>query len=212
MIDGDGTGDDRRLNVLLKTFTKWANSSEINENNQMSHDKILSQMAQCEFTVSKSDFSSQMMKQELTNYASISKTIESGIELAKSQIEQSKKSLVLAKKIRKNRIEYDVLAKIITQQPDRKQTVKQLDLLKKDLNELKNNRRQMQSKLETKRKNFTVLMRSIKELQNTLGSDSEDELEIVTEIDAMSCDGELLSPIYPMEDSFSSENPNDKTE
>lgn len=169
-------------------------------------------MAQCEFTVSKSDFSSQMMKQELTNYASISKTIESGIELAKTQIEQSKKSLVLAKKIRQNRVEYDVLAKIITQQPDRKQTVKQLDLLKKDLNELKNNRRQMQSKLETKRKNFTVLMRSIKELQNTLGSDSEDELEINTETDAMSCDGELLSPINPMEDSFSSENPNDKTE
>lgn len=178
----------------------------------MSHDKILSQMAQCEFAVTKSDFSSQMMKQELTNYASISKTIESGIELAKTQIEQSKKSLVLAKKIRKNRMEYDVLAKIITQQPDRKKTVMQLDLLKKDLNELKNNRRQMQNKLESKRKNFTVLMRAIKELQNNLGSDSEDELEIDTEIDGMSCDGEVLSPICPMEDSVSSENPNDKTE
>lgn len=26
LIDGDGTGDDRRLNVLLKTFIKWCNS------------------------------------------------------------------------------------------------------------------------------------------------------------------------------------------
>lgn len=26
LIDGDGTGDDRRLNVLLKTLIKWSNS------------------------------------------------------------------------------------------------------------------------------------------------------------------------------------------
>lgn len=28
LIDGDGTGDDRRLNVLLKTLIKWCNSSD----------------------------------------------------------------------------------------------------------------------------------------------------------------------------------------
>lgn len=26
LIDGDGTGDDRRLNVLLKSFIKWCNT------------------------------------------------------------------------------------------------------------------------------------------------------------------------------------------
>lgn len=26
LIDGDGTGDDRRLTLLLKAFTKWSNS------------------------------------------------------------------------------------------------------------------------------------------------------------------------------------------
>lgn len=28
LIDGDGTGDDRRLNVLLKTMIKWFNSND----------------------------------------------------------------------------------------------------------------------------------------------------------------------------------------
>lgn len=28
LIDGDGTGDDRRLNVLLKSLIKWCNSSD----------------------------------------------------------------------------------------------------------------------------------------------------------------------------------------
>lgn len=26
LIDGDGAGDDRRINVLLKSFTKWCNT------------------------------------------------------------------------------------------------------------------------------------------------------------------------------------------
>ena len=29
MIDGDGTGDDRRLNMFLKNLTKWAMSDDV---------------------------------------------------------------------------------------------------------------------------------------------------------------------------------------
>lgn len=32
LIDGDGTGDDRRLNVLLKSFIKWSNTKDTAEN------------------------------------------------------------------------------------------------------------------------------------------------------------------------------------
>lgn len=32
LIDGDGTGDDRRLNVLLRSFIKWSNTSDTQEN------------------------------------------------------------------------------------------------------------------------------------------------------------------------------------
>lgn len=28
LIDGDGTGDDRRLNVLVKSFIKWVNTAD----------------------------------------------------------------------------------------------------------------------------------------------------------------------------------------
>lgn len=135
---------------------------------------MLSQLAQCEFAVTKSNYASTMMKQELKNYEQISQTIDLGIEHAKSQIEQSKENLVLAKKIRKNRMEYDVLAKVINQQPDRKKTTEKLEALKKELNELDNNRRHLQRKLEIRRNEFSVLMRSIKELQSKL-DDGEDD-------------------------------------
>lgn len=31
LLDGDGTGDDRRLNILFKTMLKWCNGTEDSE-------------------------------------------------------------------------------------------------------------------------------------------------------------------------------------
>lgn len=158
---------------------------------------MLGQLAQCEFTVRKSAFCRKMMEDELKNYKSISKAIDGGIEHAKVQIAQSKENLVIAKKIRKNRMEYDVLAKIISQQPDRKGTLAKLESLKKELDTLKDSRTKLIQKLKTRRNDFTVLMRSIQELQRKLdGEDAasmdDDEIKIDDDIEEMSVDGEIL--------------------
>ena len=149
----------------------------------MVQDRMIAQLAQCEFAMKKSDFAAKMMKQELKNYETISDTIESVIKVAKRQIDQSKESLVMAKKIRKNRMEYDVLAKVINQQPDRKNTVQELGRLKEELNQLEEKKSNLEKKLEMKKKDFTVLMRSIVELQNKL--DAGDDL---SQMDSKSLD------------------------
>lgn len=165
---------------------------------------MLSQLAQCEFTVRKSAFCRKMMEDELKNYKCISKAIDGGIEHAKVQITQSKENLVIAKKIRKNRMEYDVLAKVISQQPDRKETMAKLKSLKKELDTLKESRTKLIQKLESRRNDFTVLMRSIQELQKKLDGDdvtgTDDEQNnmmdstavIDDDIEEMSVDGEFL--------------------
>lgn len=196
LIDGDGTGDDRRLNVLLRSFIKWSNTNDTPENTQIAFDRMLGQVAQCEFTIKKSDFARKMMKHELRNYEAISKTIDAGIEHAKVQIGQSKESLVLAKKIRKNRMEYDALAKIISQQPDRKETTKKLEALKRELDDLKDKRRKLQQKLEMRRNDFTVLMRSIHELQNKLDTRQDDNSTPFTE------DDDTMNPSLIDDDEF----------
>lgn len=165
---------------------------------------MLGQLAQCEFTVKKSEFATKMMQLELKNYEAISKTIDSGIEHAKVQIAQSKENLVLAKKIRKNRMEYDVLAKIITEQPDRKDTTKKLEALKKELDELKDTRRQLEQKLEMRRNEFTVLMRSIQELQSKLDDNNEQfsmddaeegQVDLSNTEDVMSVDEDIVGVV-----------------
>lgn len=156
---------------------------------------MLAQLGQCEFAVAKSDYTSKMMKQEKEHYEKISSKIDLAIVQTKKEIEESKEKLVLAKKIRKNRMEYDVLAKIISQQPDRRKTTEKLELLKKDLNELGNIRRQLETKMEIRKNEFSVLMRSIKELQNKLEdfADEGDTEIVVKDVDMLDAT-EILKP------------------
>lgn len=124
--------------------------------------------------------------------------IDDGIEQAKVQIQQSKENLVIAKKIRKNRMEYDVLARIISQQPDRKETMAKLESLKAELDSLKDSRLKLDQKMEARRNDFMVLMRSIQELHRKLDgedvtlTDEDSEHAISDDVEVMSVDGEIL--------------------
>lgn len=134
LIDGDGTGDDRRINMLLKSFIKWINSPDVDNT---LHERMLSQLAQCEFAQKKSRLVSNMSQEELQSYEQLSKEIEVQIEKAKEDIEKTKAELQDAKRVRKNRIEYDVLAKVISEQPDRLDTDMKLATLRQELDSLK---------------------------------------------------------------------------
>ncbi|KOX75816.1 THO complex subunit 7 like protein [Melipona quadrifasciata] len=165
LIDGDGIGDDRRINILLKSFIKWANSPDVDNT---LHERMLSQLAQCEFAQRKSRLVSSMSQEELKSYEQLSKEIEIQIEDAKQDIEKTKAELQDAKRVRKNRIEYDVLAKVINEQPDRVETNLKLATLREELGKLKEKSEQLEHKLEMRRKQFHVLISSIHSLQGML--------------------------------------------
>lgn len=154
------------------------------------HDRMHAQIAQCEFVMKKSHFSSQMMKRELKNYEKISEMINTGIENIKGQIDQNKENLLIAKQIRRNRMEYDSLAKIINQQPDRQNTVSKLNALKEELEQLEAKSGSLEKKLEKRQKDFTVLMRAVVELQKELDSDESSAGEEEEVMETSSEEGE----------------------
>ncbi|EZA57817.1 hypothetical protein DMN91_003321 [Ooceraea biroi] len=180
LIDGDGTGDDRRINILLKSFIKWINSSDMDNT---LHERMLSQLAQCEFAQKKSRLVSNMSREELENYETLSKEIEIQIEEAKEEIENTKAELQDAKRVRKNRIEYDVLAKVINEQPDRLETDIKLATLRQELGSLKEKSEQLEHKLEMRRKQFHVLISSIHSLQGMLDECNEEIMDLSLEND-----------------------------
>lgn len=180
LIDGDGTGDDRRINMLLKSFIKWINSSDVDNT---LHERMLSQLAQCEFAQKKSRLVSNMSREELDSYEKLSKEIEIQIEEAKEDIEKTKIELQEAKRVRKNRIEYDVLAKVINEQPDRMETDIKLATLQQELATLKDKSEQLEHKLEMRRKQFHVLISSIHSLQGMLDKCDEEIIDMSLEND-----------------------------
>ncbi|XP_070164885.1 THO complex subunit 7 homolog [Polyergus mexicanus] len=181
LIDGDGTGDDRRINMLLKSFIKWINSSDVDNT---LHERMLSQLAQCEFAQKKSRLVSNMSREELDSYEKLSKEIEIQIEEAKEDIEKTKIELQDAKRVRKNRIEYDVLAKVINEQPDRLKTDIKLATLQQELATLKEKSEQLEHKLEMRRKQFHVLISSIHSLQGMLDKSDEEIIDVSFENNA----------------------------
>ncbi|KAK3926195.1 THO complex subunit 7-like protein [Frankliniella fusca] len=175
LIDGDGTGDDRRLNALLKSFVKWCSSDEPEAEWRSGQDRMLAHLAQCDFALAKARLTSTMSAEELENYQTWAKQIEVDIARAKSQIEKTKADLKNARTIRRNKIEYDLLAVVINQQPDRRKTNEELKQLHEDLSALQATREELEKKLDMRRKQFSVMFSSVYQLQALL-NESDDEM------------------------------------
>lgn len=178
-IDGEGVGDDRKINLLLKTFARYCNSTDEKEE---AH--IQTQLAQCEFSVLKSDLSEQMIDEELKNYKKVSDNIAERIEMVKEQIEQSKNLLVTAKEIRNNKLEYSSLARLIKKEPDRKEMVVKHESLKEELKKQETQFEKVQKSLENRRKSFRSFMMITRELMKDLKDSSFDISDSPNEIDA----------------------------
>ncbi|XP_050413096.1 THO complex subunit 7 homolog isoform X2 [Patella vulgata] len=172
LIDGEGGNDDKRLNNLLKMFIRWT-QSPVDEDSNMVYQRILSTISQCEYTLEKSVKVYQMNLEEQQNYETLNQRIENKIEEATLKITECKSELQQAKRIRKNRQEYDALAKVIHTHPDRQATTKQLESLDQELKTFKDRKQKLEEKLDSRRKQFLVLITAIHELQAILDEDEK---------------------------------------
>lgn len=93
----------------------------------------------CEHAMKKSQAVSRMNVEEMLMYDNMSSEIDHNIKNTKTDIDRAKNELKKAKTVRRNRMEYDVLAKLIIQHPPRTDTAKRLDDLKDELQALRVN-------------------------------------------------------------------------
>jgi THO complex subunit 7 len=98
-------------------------------------------------------------------------TFQDEITKAETEIRQTKDELVQARKIRRNRMEYDAMAKVINQNPDRSTSGHRIEEVKSDLEKLKATEAALEDKLESRKKQFHVLVQSIHNLQALLEED-----------------------------------------
>jgi len=191
LVDGDGTGDDRRLNMMLKALIKWCNAEEDQQTCELTYQRMLTQLASIEWNMTKSRLAADMNTAELHNYSNVHQKVEAGIISAREEIDETKAELVEAKRIRKNRMEYDALAKVIMNHSDRESSEARLEQVKAEQRQLEEKQVKLEDKLDIRKKQFHVLVSTIHQLQDLLAED-EDESDCKT--GDLSKDCNLVSP------------------
>ncbi|CAB4023083.1 THO complex subunit 7 homolog [Paramuricea clavata] len=69
LIDGEGVGDDRKIQTLLKTFLKWFNNTDGSEDEKnILYNKMLILLSQCDFNIGKTSQVYEMNQREMKNY------------------------------------------------------------------------------------------------------------------------------------------------
>jgi len=179
MIDGDGSGDDRRLTALMKMYIKYC---KLKSSDQQFHQKMMYYLAQSECSMKKSSLVCKMNVRQTMRYHKLKEKIDVLVVDAGKEIEEYKRDLETARKVRANREAYDLQASFALNQPDRLITIKQIEQLKNELKSLGEEERRLARKLELRKKQCHNLIISIKQMQNTLEleSNSEEEQAIVS--------------------------------
>ncbi|KAJ8955705.1 hypothetical protein NQ318_008577 [Aromia moschata] len=181
IFDGDGTGDDRRFNLMLKMITKWVNTTdECPEESRQMYDKILAQLNLVEHSRRRSELVTKSNDDQLMKYQNLYTDYEDKINEIKEEIAKQRVELERAKVIKQNRIQYDLLARAIAAEPPRTEMNKQLVTLQVELKDLGEEKRRLVQKLDKRKKQFHVLSTSANQLRVYL---DEDDDEMNTSLD-----------------------------
>lgn len=104
IFDGDGTGDDRRFNLMLKMITKFINAGEETpEDAQQRYDKILAQLSMIEHARRRSELVTKSNDEQLLKYQKLYGDYEDKIRDIKKEIAKQRIELEKAKTIKQNR-------------------------------------------------------------------------------------------------------------
>lgn len=137
------------------------------------YERILLMLNNCEHSIAKSQIGQQTNHEEMASYMSLYKKIEEDIVDSQRRISELRNDLVKAIVGRKNKQEYDLLAKIIKEHPDRRETLAKLNQLEQEIHGLQGLKDELIKRLEARSREFHVFMNSAYELQY-LQSQEED--------------------------------------
>uniref|UniRef100_A0A914ZKE3 THO complex subunit 7 n=1 Tax=Parascaris univalens TaxID=6257 RepID=A0A914ZKE3_PARUN len=119
VADGDGAGDDRRFATLASLIMKLIKDPE----NARSYLPRIAQLLDAAKTsMHKQALIATTNEYQINKYKQMAHQIDSEIVRAHERMQLAKKELEAAKAVRRNKEEYEALAKVIQQYPSRQET------------------------------------------------------------------------------------------
>lgn len=137
-------------------------------NRVLNYERILLTLSQCELSMNKSEQTLRMISQEMNNYENLYEKIDKSITECQQKLIKCKEELIEAKRIRKNKCEYEAMAEVIDKHSDRCESLARLQDLEEEIKRLQQTKDEMQNKLEKRRKQFHVLLGAAHQLNQIL--------------------------------------------
>lgn len=139
------------------------------------YNRLLAQLAQCEFPAHRALILTRSNQRQLEDYKKMQQEIELNIMNVKQNIVQNKAKLEKAKMLKGNRMQYDLLAQSIQEQPARALTDKKLSTLRVELDNLKEEQKSFEDIMDKRRKQFAVLSSSANQIRTLLDQKQTEE-------------------------------------
>ncbi|OQR76316.1 THO complex subunit 7-like [Tropilaelaps mercedesae] len=166
LIDGEGMGDDRRLELLMRSFVKWAGQEEGEEEQcSTSLADLENAVDGCLKSMMKSHKVLAMNEAELTQYNELYSHIGDEIRQTGEAIASGKEQLATARQIRANKEHYNAMAGVIRKEKDRTETARELERAERGMVELQSRREALARRIEQHHRQFQVLLSAVQQLQ-----------------------------------------------
>lgn len=165
MFDGEGTGDDRRINFFQKMIAKWILTDyELPEENENMYNKILLQLCLIEHSRQKSELVKLRNHRQLQQYKHYQFEIGNNLANIRKAINTSKIVLAKVKCEKHQKLKYEMIVKDIVEQPSRIGTAQYVRQLQLNIDDMKEFQQKLKNEFIIWRKHFIVLLTSANEM------------------------------------------------
>ncbi|VDD96419.1 unnamed protein product [Enterobius vermicularis] len=144
--DGDGAGDDKRFVTFIShlfKITRERDPAQI-------HNHVLwlkETLDAAEITMEKQVLLAAMNDKHIEEYRHLAEEIDKSVKESYERMREAKKDLLVAKGVRRNKEQYELLAGMIQQIPSREESTAKLIALKDELEELHERQRKLEYKV-----------------------------------------------------------------
>jgi len=142
--EGEGGGDDRRFTIMAKLLQRIIDKPETSSSDAY---RIIQLLQTVLFAARKQSIISTVIAEQLNAYSQLCLHIEDEMRQCANKMTEAKAELGRARLVRKNRQEYDLMAKMIEEFPSREETTRKLTKIKEELNQHQLCQRELELKL-----------------------------------------------------------------
>ncbi|KAJ1374320.1 hypothetical protein KIN20_036987 [Parelaphostrongylus tenuis] len=171
LADGEGTGEERRFQLLNGCLRLLRNASTISKAEAV---KALRLIDSLELSMRKQREIAEMTKRQTKEYEKMAERVDKEIAISREKMTQAKADLAAARLVRKNRKEYALLVGMIEDLPSRAETTRKLDDMQEELTHQQERQQQLEARLSERRNHLHALNIILANFQKLLADENNE--------------------------------------